>query len=217
MKREQGFCVHGVMTSTLKEVPPDARAAILGFAFAKTYGIEDYDLPKRFAAYRPIAAGIATEAKRIIEEADSRPAPKSGAQRTAEYKARKRAQAAAEVTKVMQGDAGDEGDARMNNRMNDRQSVVSSPRPPTDDEIRAAAHNLGVPDDFRDHFAAEMRKLDWTAMRANGATYRVTAANVSCVLRNWWATEKKNFPARVEQPAGSGIRATSAEEVWRDD
>ena len=81
MKRELGFCVHGVMTSTLKEVPPDARAAILGFAFAKTFDISDYDLPKRFAAHRPIAVGIAIEAKRIIEAADNRPQAKSNAER----------------------------------------------------------------------------------------------------------------------------------------
>ena len=214
MKREQGFCVHGVMTSTLKEVPPDARSALLGYAFALTFDTGDYDIPKKFKMYRPLAVGIATEAKRIIEAADNRPEAKSNAERQRTYRARKKER----ETNVTESNAsnGVTLDSKIDS-MTDRQSVVSSPRPPTDDEIRAAAHNLGVPDDFRDHFAAEMRKLDWTAMRANGATYRVTAANVSCVLRNWWATEKKNSSARVEQPAGSGIRATSAEEVWRDD
>lgn len=217
MKRELGFCVHGVMTSTLKEVPPDARAAILGFAFAKTFDISDYDLPKRFAAHRPIAVGIAIEAKRIIEAADNRPQAKSNAERQAAYRARKKAS----ETNVTESNAsnGVTLDSKIDS-MTDRQSGISSHRPPTDDEIRAVAHNLGVPDDFRDHFAGEMRKLGWTAMRTNGSTYSVTAANVANVLRNWWSVEKKNLAARADGPSavgGSGIRPTTGEEIWRDD
>ena len=39
MARNQGFCVHGAMTSTLREIPADARAALLGYAFALTFDI----------------------------------------------------------------------------------------------------------------------------------------------------------------------------------
>lgn len=208
MKREQGFCVHGVMTSTLLEIRPDARAAILGLAFALTFGAEDYALPKKFEVYLPIAKGIAAEAKRLIVEAESKPAPKSGAERTAAYKARKKALAgSAEVTKVTQSDVGDEGDARMNERMNERMNGrTSSPPPsrsdgrpiyaPTADEVFFAGKKLGMGEDAVAEFVRGMEELDWKARGKDGRMFNVTPVNLASVMRGWRDCEKK-FPARA--------------------
>ena len=233
MRRDQGFCVHGVMTSTLREIPPDARAALLGFAFALTFDIGDYQLPKRYSVYRPLAVGIATEAKRLIEDADGRPAPKSGAQRTAEYKARKRAQAHAAVTKVTHGDVGDEVTLeRMNERMNDipptpkgdggaipsaelRRELAG--RRPSAEEIMLGAHAVGVPDEFAAEFVAEMDRTGWVFVKPNGQTVYVNKANWRAVLNGRYQYRKKNSAPRAAVPVGGSQRGVGDVPAGFDD
>ena len=209
MKREQGFCVHGVMTSTLLGIPPDARAAILGCAFAMTFDVADYKLPKRFEVYRPIAAGIATEAKRLISEAANRPPAKTGAQRTAEYKARKRA---AEVTKVTKVTKGDEGDVRMNERMNERMNgdVSSPPRSdgwpvhaPTADDVSATGKDLGMAPAAVAEFEHGMAELGWEARGRDGNMFPVTPANLKSIMRGWRDSQKKICGARAQSSSGT--------------
>ena len=213
-KRTQGFCVHGVMTSTLRELAPDARAAILGSAFALTFDIGDYKMPRRYEAFMPLAKGIATEARRLIDEADGKPKPKTGAQRTAEYRARKHAESEtashADVTKVTQCDGRDGVTLeRMNERMNECESV-SSPTPtvsrpkdaPTDEEVTLAAMQMEEGADkteskaFAAYFVGEMGKTDWKVLNREGRAYAVTRINFKAVLRSWWNHEKKSCAAR---------------------
>lgn len=223
MKRDQGFCVHGVMTSTLREIPADARAALLGYAFALTFDINDYELPRKFAVYRPLAVGIATEAKRLIEDAEARPEPKSGAQRTAEYKARKRAREASEVTKVTHGDAGDAVTLeRMNERMNDIPPTPKgdggekippsevraelSARRPSPDEIFLGGRAMGVPDEFVKEFVADMDQVGWVWVNPAGRTVYVNKANWRTVLKGRFDFRKKNSSARAVVPVGGSQR-----------
>lgn len=223
MKRDQGFCVHGVMTSTLREIPADARAALLGLAFALTFDLGDYDLPKKFAVYRPLAVGIATEAKRLIDDAESRPMPKSGAQRTAEYKARKRAREQAEVTKVTPGDA---GDAVTPERMDERMNVIPptpkgdggekippsevraelASRRPSAEEIMFGGHAMGVPDEFVKEFVVDMDSVGWVWVNPSGRTVYVTKANWRAVLKGRYNFRQKNSPPRAAVPVGGSQR-----------
>ena len=86
----RGFIVHAALTSTLDGLPGDARAAILGAAYARVRGIDDYELPKKFAVYRFLVDGIVTEAATLCAPTpkQARGPAKTGAQRTAEYRQR---------------------------------------------------------------------------------------------------------------------------------
>ena len=102
----------------------------------------------------------------------------------------------------------------------DEQSATPPPRnAPTLEDVRAAAHKLGIPDDFAEYFQAEMDKLDWQTMKPNGAVYPVTRLNVAQTLRNWWhqnEQQKKERAARDEvanlPPMNGAGRA--AVEAW---
>ena len=81
---------------------------------------------------------------------------------------------------------------------------------PSAEDIRVAAHNLGVPDWFRDYYASEMEKLGWTernSRKPNG-TAPVTRSNVVHSMRGWWDQEKKSSAARVAAEAASAAEAT---------
>lgn len=84
----------------------------------------------------------------------------------------------------------------------DAQPATPPPRnAPTLEDVRAAAHKLGIPADFAEYFQAEMDKLDWKTMKPNGAVYPVTRLNVAQTLRNWWhqnEQQKKERAARDE-------------------
>ena len=56
----RGFIVHAALTSTLDGLPGDARAAVIGAAYARVRGLDDYELPKKFAVYRFLVDGIVT-------------------------------------------------------------------------------------------------------------------------------------------------------------
>ena len=84
MRRKRGFSVHGVMTSTLVEMQSDLRAALLGYSFALTFDLGDYELPKKWACFAPLARGIAEAARQIIDDtpvnrSPERSAPPNGA------------------------------------------------------------------------------------------------------------------------------------------
>ena len=224
MRRDRGFCVHGVMTSTLVEMQPDLRAALLGYSFALTFDLGDYELPKKWACFAPLARGIADAARQIIE--DSPAEPKSGAQRTAEWRARKRAS----VTNVTRCDARDGVDVtnvtrcdardgvtleRKNERMNDIPPTPKgvgggdrlppaevraelNARRPSADEIAIGAHDLGVPAEFAQQFVDEMEATGWVYVNRNGKTVYVTKANWKTVLKGRFNFAKKNDAARVD-------------------
>jgi hypothetical protein len=83
----------------------------------------------------------------------------------------------------------------------DEQPATPPRNAPTLEDVRAAAHKLGIPDDFAEYFQAEMDKLDWKTMKPNGAVYPVTRLNVAQTLRNWWhqnEQQKKERAAREE-------------------
>ncbi len=81
---------------------------------------------------------------------------------------------------------------------------------PSAEDIRVAAHNLGVPDWFRDYYASEMEKVGWTERnsRKPGSTIPVTRSNVVHSMRGWWECEKKSSAARVAAEAASAAEAT---------
>ena len=81
---------------------------------------------------------------------------------------------------------------------------------PSEVDIRVAAHNLGVPDWFRDYYASEMNKVGWIerSSRKAGGTTPVTRSNVVLSMRGWWDQEKKNSAARVAAEAASSAEAT---------
>ena len=82
---------------------------------------------------------------------------------------------------------------------------------PSVEDIRIAAHNLGVPDWFRDYYASEMEKLGWTernSRKPNG-TAPVTRSNVVHSMRGWWEQEKKSPAARESANRGSADDAAA--------
>ena len=81
---------------------------------------------------------------------------------------------------------------------------------PSAEDIRVAAHNLGVPDWFRDYYASEMEKVGWIerSSRKAGGTAPVTRSNVVLSMRGWWDQEKKSSAARVAAEAASAAEAT---------
>ena len=81
---------------------------------------------------------------------------------------------------------------------------------PSAEDIRVAAHNLGVPDWFRDYYASEMEKVGWIerSSRKAGGTAPVTRSNVVLSMRGWWDQEKKSSAARVAAEADSAAEAT---------
>ena len=81
---------------------------------------------------------------------------------------------------------------------------------PSAEDIRVAAHNLGVPDWFRDYYASEMEKVGWIerSSRKAGGTAPVTRLNVVLSMRGWWDQEKKSSAARVAAEAASAAEAT---------
>ena len=81
---------------------------------------------------------------------------------------------------------------------------------PSAEDIRVAAHNLGVPDWFRDYYASEMEKVGWIerCSRKAGGTAPVTRSNVVLSMRGWWDQEKKSSAARVAAEAASAAEAT---------
>ena len=222
MARNQGFCVHGAMTSTLREIPADARAALLGYAFALTFDINDYDLPKKFAVYRPFAVGIATEAKRVISEGRKDPVPV--AERVASFRARKKAKAAADVAKcndvtlcndvtptvsktVSKTDIpptpkGDGGEKIPPSEVR----AELSARRPSPDEIFLGGRAMGVPDEFVKEFVADMDQVGWVWVNPAGRTVYVNKANWRTVLKGRFDFRKKNFPARAVVPVGGSQR-----------
>lgn len=89
----RGFIVHSALTSTLDGLPGEIRAAILGAAYARVRNLTDYALPKKLALFDFLVSGIVTEAEMLCEKhsnvTQTRPSAKTGAQRTAEYRARR--------------------------------------------------------------------------------------------------------------------------------
>ena len=85
------------------------------------------------------------------------------------------------------------------------QAPIVSP-PPTADDVKIAAHNIGVDEWFREYFVSEMSKVGWVehSRKNDGSTRPVTKANLALVLRAWWEAEKKNPRAR-ETPVTSPV------------
>lgn len=201
----RGFIVHAALTSTLDGLGSEARTAVIGAAYARVRGLNDYALPKKFAMFEFLVAGIASEAAAICappEKKQTRAPAKTGAQRTAEYRARLAARGGDcdesdecdEVTNVTKCDANKEVSKEVS-KSGTRVTFV------TREDVRTAAHNLSVPFDFAfDYFMPEMEKLDWMARGAAGRMFRVTRANLASVLRGWWEAEKR----KKTPPASSG-------------
>ena len=174
----RGFIVHSALTSTLDGLASDARTAVIGAAYARVRGTNDYDLPKKYSMFEFLVAGIASEAEAICER-PTKPKPtrapaKTGAQRTAEYRARLEHK-------------------EVSNEVSKSGTRVTSV---TRDDVRTAAHNLSVPYSFAfDYFMPEMEKLGWQARGTAGRMFRVTRANLASVLRGWWEAEKRKKTA----------------------
>ena len=194
----RGFIVHSALTSTLDGLASDARTAVIGAAYARVRGTNDYDLPKKYSMFEFLVAGIASEAEAICER-PTKPKPtrapaKTGAQRTAEYRARLAGRNAEcdecdEVTNVTECDASKEVSKEVSKSGTRVTSV-------TRDDVRTAAHNLSVPYSFAfDYFMPEMEKLGWQARGTAGRMFRVTRANLASVLRGWWEAEKRKKTA----------------------
>ena len=188
----KGFVVHVALTSSLDRLDADARTAVIGAAYARVRGLDDYRLPKKHAALAFLVEGIAAEAAELCDNLAPKRTAKTGAQRTAEYRARLKAANAAECDESDECDARDESDGKEINKEIKSGTLV------TPADLKIAAHNLGIPDDFAlGYFAAEMEKLDWMARGTNGAMFKVTRTNLASVLRGWWGQEKRKNSARA--------------------
>lgn len=206
----RGFIVHSALTSTLDGLAGEARTAVIGAAYAQVRGLTDYRLPKKFAMFEFLVAGIVAEAKEICERPSRaekpRPGAKTGAQRTAEYRARL-------AGKGAECDESDASDGVTNVTDCDEQvskevskEVSKSGTRVTAEDVRIAAHNLGVPKEFAiGYFLPEMQKLGWQARGTAGRMFDVTRRNLASVLRGWWAQEKRKTPPRPSggEPAPS--------------
>ena len=234
----RGFIVHSALTSTLDGLAGEARTAVIGAAYAQVRGLTDYRLPKKFAMFEFLVAGIVAEAKEICERPSRaekpRPAGKTGAQRTAEYRARLARKGAecdesdasdgvtnvtsvTNVTKTPSNGGGCDGcdgcddvtnvtdcDEQVSKEVS--KEVSKSGTRVTVEDVRIAAHNLGVPKEFAiGYFLPEMQKLGWQARGTAGRMFDVTRRNLASVLRGWWAQEKRKTPPRPsgEEPAPS--------------
>lgn len=188
----KGFVVHVALTSTLDRLDADARTAVIGAAYARVRGLDDYRLPKKHAALAFLVEGIAAEAAELCDNLAPKRTAKTGAQRTAEYRARLKAANAAERDESDECDGRDECDTKEINKEIKSGTLV------TPADLKIAAHNLGIPDDFAlGYFAAEMEKLDWMARGTNGAMFKVTRTNLASVLRGWWGQENRKNSARA--------------------
>lgn len=209
----RGFIVHSALTSTLDGLAGEARTAVIGAAYAKVRGLTDYSLPKKFAMFEFLVAGIVTEAKEICERPSkpktTRPPAKTGAQRVAEYRARLAAQdddcnecnECNDVTNVT--DCNEQVSKEVSKEVSKSGTRVTFV---TEDDVRVAAHNLGVPRDFAiGYFMPEMAKLGWQARGTAGRMFRVTRMNLASVLRGWWEAERRKNQPRPsgEEPAPS--------------
>ena len=159
----KGFVVHVALTSSLDRMDADSRSAVIGAAYSKARGLNDFKLPKRLACFQFLVDGIADEA--IAIGATERLPPMSGAERAARH----RAKVKAESNESNESNASNGVTPKEVSNKVTREALV------TPDDLKIAAHNLGIPDDFAlGYFSAEMEKLDWMARGANGAMFKVT-------------------------------------------
>jgi len=205
----KGFVVHVALTSTLDRLDADARTAVIGAAYARVRGLDDYRLPKKHAALAFLVEGIAAEAAELCDNLAPKRTAKTGAQRTAEYRARLKAAGSDEYDVTERHnrhncDESDECDARDKCDTKEINKERKSGTLVTPADLKIAAHNLGIPDDFAlGYFADEMGKLGWMARGTNGAMFKVTRSNLASVLRGWWGAENRKNSAR----ASGGIEA----------
>lgn len=203
----RGFIVHSALTSTLDGLAGEARTAVIGAAYARVRGLADYSLPKKFSMFEFLVAGITAEAREICErptKADKqRPPAKTGAQRTAEYRARRAAKGAGcdecdecdDVTNVTECD--EQVSKEVSKEVSKSGTRVTNV---TEQDVRTAAHNLNVPLEFAvGYFMPEMDKLEWKARGTAGNMYRVDKMNLASVLRGWWEAERRKKTARAPE------------------
>lgn len=182
----KGFVVHVALTSSLDRMDADSRSAVIGAAYSKARGLNDFKLPKRLACFQFLVDGIADEA--IAISATERLPPLSGAERAARHRAKVKAES----------NESNESNARNGVTHKEVSNEVIREARVTPDDLKIAAHNLGIPDDFAlGYFAAEMEKLDWMARGTNGAMFKVTRTNLASVLRGWWGQENRKNSARA--------------------
>ncbi len=202
----KGFVVHVALTSTLDRLDADARTAVIGAAYARVRGLDDYRLPKKHAALAFLVEGIAAEAAELCDNLAPKRPVKTGAQRTAEYRARLKAAGSDEsdesdVTERHNRhncDESDECDARDESDAKEINKEIKSGTLVTPTDLKMAAHNLGVPEDYAlGYFATEMEKLGWMARSGNGTMFRVTPARLASVLRGWWNVDKQKNVSRA--------------------
>ncbi len=192
----QGFVIHNALTSTLDGLDGDARAYVLGAAYSKARGRNDFKLPKKYAYLAFLVEGIATESSAL--NAPVMRTPKSQPLTGAERAARHRAKLRNESNESNDSNESNESNAVKEGRNKGIKECGAHVTFVTDEELSVAAHNLGIPHDFVfGYFKPEMEKLEWLARGANGSMFRVNAVNLASVLRGWWTQEnRKKNPAR---------------------
>lgn len=61
----EGFIVHNALTAMMDSLDGEARAAVLGAAYAIARGTDDYELPKRYAYLQFVVEGMAHESAKL--------------------------------------------------------------------------------------------------------------------------------------------------------
>jgi hypothetical protein len=209
--KARGFVIHVALTSTLSRVPGDARTAVLGAVYARVMGLTDYALPKRFEGYQYLVDGIVEETIALCGETPAKkPAkrpPMTGAERMAKLRARRAL--AEDCDESDESDGVTKRDEQVSKEVS--KEVIESTLVTfvTPDDVRIAAHNLGIPYDFAlGYFLPEMEKLGWQARGPKGDMFPVKKSNLASILRGWWnAEQKKILPRPSSDNPGSSLPA----------
>ena len=82
--------------------------------------------------------------------------------------------------------------------------AVAKTSRPTWEDVRIAAHNCGIPEDFARQFHADMERDNWAYVNRHGNTATVNRLCLAAVLSGRWRARKRGGTADGSGPRGSG-------------